>query len=91
VRVVVQRPGFADAVSSFSWTVGAVPAQLRPTTISQAPIGGLLKVVAAALAVLVLYAWLMAGYWRRSRRRPAVLPATHPPVEASEYADAMAP
>jgi copper transport protein len=91
IRVAVQRAGFADATSAFSWTVGAVPAVMRPTAVSQAPIGRALKVAAVALAVVVLYAWLMAGYWRRSRRRRATLPAAYQPVEAPEYADAMAP
>jgi copper transport protein len=91
IRVAVQRTGFADATSDFSWTVGAVPAAMRPTVVSQAPIGRALEVAAVALAVLVLYAWLMAGYWRRSRRHRAALPAALQSVEASAYADAMAP
>jgi copper transport protein len=91
IRVAVQRAGFADATSDFSWTVGAVPAVMRPTVVSQAPIGRALEIAAVALAVLVLYGWLMAGYWRRSRPRRAALPAALQPVEASAYADAMAP
>jgi copper transport protein len=90
VLVSVQRLGLADATSAFDWTVGAAPTRMHPVVLSQAPVRGVLTIGAGALAVLVLFGWLLAGYGRR-RRTEGRKPAPEQHVAAPEYADAMAP
>lgn len=90
VHLSVRRAGLPDAGSTFHWTVGAAPTHLRARVLSQAPLRRILTIGAGGLAVLVLYGWLLARYWRRlrtTRRHP--IEEQH--VEVPEYADAMAP
>ncbi len=76
MRIVVQRPGLPDAVSSTSWVVGGAAAP-PATVVSRTPVGPLLQGVSAVLAALALVAALTLLL----RRRPARRRTTAPPPE----------
>lgn len=73
VRVRVQRPGLAEAVHTYDWTVGAAASSRAAATVSDAPIAGVLKAVATLLAVAVLTGWAGFG-WVRRRRAVTLVP-----------------
>ncbi len=79
LRIVVQRPGLPDAVSSASWVVGGAAAP-PATVVSRAPVGPLLQVGSAALALLALVAAVTLLLHRRPARR-AVAPPPQPPLD----------
>jgi copper transport protein len=66
VRVSVQRPGLAQAVHRYSWTVGGGQ-RVRPATVSNAPIRGWLR--AASITAAVLLGGLCLVLAARARRR----------------------
>jgi copper transport protein len=82
VRVTVQRAGLPDATHLYRWTVAGGSARTRPATVSTAPLGGLLKTLALAFAVLLGLGWSLA-LWRgrvkqrAHRRRGDADPPTH--------------
>lgn len=80
LEVTVRRPALPATTTSYRWTVTATPTPARPATVSNAPVGPVLRSVSIALAVLVLLAWLVALLrWRRRRSRSR-LPLLRPAV-----------
>ncbi len=64
VRVLVRRRGVDTVVSTYAWVV-ARSAGSRPTVVSAAPIGGLLRAAAVTLLLLAALLWWIALQRRR--------------------------
>jgi copper transport protein len=75
LRVAVHRPGLPDTRTSLRWTVGGGPAR-HPVVVSQAPLRGLLLLVAAALAAILAAGWAAVAVHRSRTRHPADLQGT---------------
>ena len=88
LEVTVLRPALPATTSGYRWTVGAAPGTTRPATVSNAPVGPLLRSVSAALALLLLLAGLvtLVREWRRRARRRMAGP--QPPAPARELVGA---
>jgi copper transport protein len=71
VVVTAHRAGLPDATRSYDWTVGDAPTAIRPPTVSNAPIGGVLKAASAALALVAVVLLVAAIAWSRRRRAVA--------------------
>lgn len=80
VTISVRRAGLTSTDKSFSWVVGGASTASRPATVSNAPIGGLLKWL-AALLLLALAG--LAGGWLSRHGRPASDP-TRPAAAGAE-------
>ena len=85
LRIVVQRPGLPDAVSSVSWVVGGASSP-PATVVSRTPVGPLLRGAAGVLTALTLLAAVTLLARRRSTERGSTPPPPgHPGTAAPPF------
>lgn len=96
VQVVARRTGLPDATRTFAWTVGGGRAHTQAALVSTAPVGSVLRGLAAVLLGLVLALWalvLLASVRRRRRtgRTPERASAGDPTTRLDHAAPALVP
>ena len=69
VHVTAMRRGLPDTTTTYGWTVGGAPSPTRPAVVSTAPVGPLLRLAAALLALALLGAGLLTPQLRDGARR----------------------